>query len=574
MKNPLAGISPRNTQDASAAVEFVQQAQLAGKDWQRFKTLFKQNTTAANASLFVALLHKLETATANHSQSANSPTKATLNYLRRRAIRSLKHLAKADPEQYVIVVLSFLKLQKCLSPNHWISQHILKGQSRRVQQSRHGRGAWLPQNERANVTRREEPVPELWDNNVKLVEALLFVDGLDAQVYEFAVKVLLRNKRTLPVFPRHQLLCFYRSASPWLQYVASQQCVDAMEKGIHVDAWLMAHTWLYSTTAVQQRFSQYLARPQLVEGNKGGLLQRLQNVFTNEASKSGRLRDEFINFLAQLVFAQPASALANRRMRNGLRQLQKSCNSIQLTKVSRYLPNMLKSENIEMAELAFHFIARMDFNAVQQLMTRLEAVPASVAKMLYEMTARRFTGKVNNEKFINESIDSQDFYVAELGWYLLSQRNQQDKISTRFFYRHTYRGWRSAPFRHAVCSAIASELLLPGFNTHNYYWKNRPGVVVKIYQHGSPAMKALMEEQIHKCSSYQFYAYLNLLQSFDNRDALANAMYANTTFWKNQLPVVINLLTAQSRWIQSWGTRVLTGQLSNKAAISQLYGLL
>jgi len=220
MKNPFASISLRDTKDPNVLAQRIAQMPLAGKAWQQIKSFYKANEAAPKANVFVALLQKMDQAKYDPSLQ-NGVSEKTLAYMKRRVIRALKNLAKADQEKFVIVVLSFLKLQTSIAPHQWITNYLLYGNSKRIKQSRHGRGQYVTSENVGNLYRNEEQHTQIWDENIKLVEALLFKDGLDVRIYEFSVKVLLRNQKSLPVFPRNQILHFYKSGSPWLRWAAS-----------------------------------------------------------------------------------------------------------------------------------------------------------------------------------------------------------------------------------------------------------------------------------------------------------------------------------------------------------------
>lgn len=129
------------------------------------------------------------------------PSPRTLGYMKRRARRHLKALAKTAPERFVEMAYHVLKrAPEELSPTfQWVSLELLFGGSGRFLQQSHGRGRLNEKVARGLVRRHAEArASEAWASRPELAKALLTQKAAHWAVRELAVQALHAAKVPLP----------------------------------------------------------------------------------------------------------------------------------------------------------------------------------------------------------------------------------------------------------------------------------------------------------------------------------------------------------------------------------------
>jgi hypothetical protein len=166
----------------------------------------------------------------------NPPSNDTLRYMKRRARRHLRRLAREDPELYVRAACHALmtagRLQSELDPAHqWISIELLYGGSGRYAQASHGEGPCYARWHHRFLRRREELAPDAWDRRPGLVQRLLATPNLPWQTRDMALKMLRSQRVALPALPPAALASMLRSPSPLLVVTAARDAVRQMLSG-------------------------------------------------------------------------------------------------------------------------------------------------------------------------------------------------------------------------------------------------------------------------------------------------------------------------------------------------------
>ena len=203
------------------------------------------------------------------------PSADTMGYMKRRARRLLRGLAKTDPERYVEVACRMLlesgqhltgkRAERAVDPDrHWASMDVLFGGSGRFTQTRHGRGRYVERNKeerpRFRLRTREERAPEAWDRRPDLASALLTTASLPWQTYEAALKMLRAAKAPLPDIPEGALPGFLGSESPLLIRAATRRVADRLGAGRAVAPNLAADAYLLAGAARRRVIEAGIAR--------------------------------------------------------------------------------------------------------------------------------------------------------------------------------------------------------------------------------------------------------------------------------------------------------------------------
>ncbi|MCW3060568.1 MAG: hypothetical protein JWQ02_2389 [Capsulimonas sp.] len=194
---------------------------------------------------------------AHPSVIGQAPSSDTFAYMKRRARRLLRGLAKTDPAQYVLLAHKALSRTSASSDldlhRQWVTVDILFGQSDRYRQTRHGRGAYLPHKTQLRLRTREERAPEAWDQRPDLAADLFQNAALPWQVHEFAWKILRDTKTPIPPIADALLINMLTSQSPLLVRVAVRQAAAqigggrALAPAVAADAYLRAGVRLRRT---------------------------------------------------------------------------------------------------------------------------------------------------------------------------------------------------------------------------------------------------------------------------------------------------------------------------------------
>ena len=166
------------------------------------------------------------------------PRGATLGYLKRRVRRTLRGLAKTDPDGYVSLAAAVLAAARpgegaaLDTARQWVLADILYGGAGRFRQGRHGRGPLGEAHpERYRLRRREERTPEAWDRHPETVAALLQMPALPWPVHEAMLKIALARQSQTPSFSPESLAGFVLSPSPLLVHFAVRTFAAQMEQG-------------------------------------------------------------------------------------------------------------------------------------------------------------------------------------------------------------------------------------------------------------------------------------------------------------------------------------------------------
>jgi len=195
------------------------------------------------------------------------PSTATFSYMKRRARRFLRKLAKQDPDAYVEMAtacLAAMKVHKVRkgTPNldisdRWVLADILYGGSNRYVQTRHSRGALVSGGAHLRARRREERVPSAWDRHPELLKTLLSDDTLLWQTHEAVFKILQRQGEDLRDASDTLLARYLDSEAPLLIHYAARRVSDRLHRR-SVSVGIVAAAYLKSAPTVRREIERDL----------------------------------------------------------------------------------------------------------------------------------------------------------------------------------------------------------------------------------------------------------------------------------------------------------------------------
>lgn len=236
------------------------------------------------------------------------PEPATVGYMKRRARRLLRRVAEQEPGRFAPLAQRVLLeagqgRAEVDVDSQWVSMDLLYAGGDRFEQSRHGRGAYLPRRNRVSLRTREERAPDLWDQRPELLYALAAGAGLPWQTREMAMKALRARREPLPPLDEASLGACLASRSALLQAVAARQVTERILGGQVIEPALAAGAFFHasgrgrrllaavlerrgSISAWDRQFTQHLLLPVAEAASAGRVTPR---VVASAALFTGRL---------------------------------------------------------------------------------------------------------------------------------------------------------------------------------------------------------------------------------------------------------------------------------------------
>lgn len=165
----------------------------------------------------------------------DGPRIPTLQYMKRRARRILRHLNQTNSQLYLQLATRLLREHgnNTLNPAlNWAAMDVLFADSARWEQTQPGRGAYKKLAGKFVRTRREERAPQIWDAHLEQARALLTSNAVPTEANEMALKVLRAHGENITpgVLQRPQLLRFLESDAPLLQHLATRLLAQSSEQ--------------------------------------------------------------------------------------------------------------------------------------------------------------------------------------------------------------------------------------------------------------------------------------------------------------------------------------------------------
>ena len=173
------------------------------------------------------------------------PSAATLGYMKRRARRLLKTLAKSDPALFTEIaakVLSESGKKPTLDwATNWVLIDLLFGEGGRINQVSHGRGRMVEmQTVGLRLRRREERGKLAWDAYPERAAAVWTSPDASWQAREMVLKVLRVSTHSIPALSEPILRNCFAAPSPLLIAEAVRQVVVLAQRNASLPAELAA----------------------------------------------------------------------------------------------------------------------------------------------------------------------------------------------------------------------------------------------------------------------------------------------------------------------------------------------
>ncbi len=252
----------------AAVLQFAHAAPLTYGSWSHWKWLYKQAEEANDAALLAVMMARLDTAPLTNDASFSwldqSPRAVTVAYMKRRARRYLRAMARRDPKGYAGLAAYLLALSgrnrdeldiKC----QWVSLDTLYGGSHRYEQTAHGRGRYVLRRSHPSLVTVDELAPEAWTERPEHLTSLFQDIELPWQTLEWACALLLRRGLALPAADDRALARYLRAPSPLLVRTACALTIARVDAGAWPSATVVATAFYYATGSQRRRLTAHLA---------------------------------------------------------------------------------------------------------------------------------------------------------------------------------------------------------------------------------------------------------------------------------------------------------------------------
>ncbi|HAS45042.1 MAG TPA: hypothetical protein DCS93_31460 [Microscillaceae bacterium] len=462
----LENFPPNNEKDVFDIIQFIKKSPLAKDYWRILKSLYKKTETyflnlteeeiySVDKNQLLMLTHlifRLDQADVKHNTSP-FPTQATLRYMKRRARRCLRILAKTHPQFYFEIVAKLLTFQSGKTSlnknNQWVMMDVLFGNSRRAHQKSHGQGSYHFDPNAYHLHQQEEGQPQIWDTQLKFVQELLMKD-LPWEIYEFAIKTLNRHQATPTQLSEEVLEKFLNAPSNWLKRTATQLIYQTfLFQG--VKPALFAGMWFYSNATVRKK---------------------IEEVDANRPKRDADWYKEYGKQLYKFSFNELRNGNNSRRVVQALEQVQqKYSKEIQPDSILPIAPALFQSKHNALQELA---LSGADFAQPNEAIQWLEALGGDVAPNLYQRLAKKLMSKFKKKNIYTNEIEPYIYnvskYVSDFGWRL------SDKVSIWSMYNiwynlggyQDYRRAKREYFINAITSEAGAKAFIKYFTQNRY----------------------------------------------------------------------------------------------------------
>ncbi len=360
------------------------------------------------------------------------PTPETFEYMKRRARRLLRTLAKTDEARYVAVAAQTLAEYEALKSTqldpgaHWLTYDILFAGSKRFTQSSHGRGGYperfpvvvadgapsttsaTPPLPRLRRRTREERAPGAWDRNPQAARSLLGLAHLPWQIHEFAARVTLAAHLPMPVVPADALLSWLGSGSAVLTPLASRVVADRMTTGdAAINGALAAQAFVRAAPPVRARIKA-----------------ALDAYAARDSAANGSWVKEFAAGLAALISELSGAAsdgALGRRARHAADLLARRFpDTLTASDVTALAPSFLQTGRDDLRDLLVSVAGRAQIGDVLNWLQALNGTGENERARVVDALARAVGGLIFPPRDASLLVNHPLPFVRESAWRLLA----------------------------------------------------------------------------------------------------------------------------------------------------------
>ncbi len=497
----LSNFPPTTPKEIQTFTQYLQTAPIAEGHWQVLKGVYKKLEAEPIGEPLATLITRLD-ATKFTALGSKYPQAATLGYMKRRARRYLRQLGEKSPNLYAQICMKILEKQQGKTDldfhNQWVVIDIILGNSNRFEQTRNGRGKIAAIPNSRNIYRSEERFPAIWNEHLWFVEKLLQTDKLSAFIYEFAVKVLLRNKKAIPSLSLAQYKTFFQSNSTWLQSIAANEIFQRFENHLINDPELIAYTIFYSSKKQRQKLLKaFVSNASKTEDSLWKKV--MQSLSQKEKSRnfSEEWKQTFIQVLGGLIFKQVAQNNFSSRVKDSIEVLLEFKEYIPYQYLVDNAQVLLNNSNKKLQNLALLAAEKAPRTDIVKWLSAVEEEQTELIEKLYDIFAKKHK---KSEKlrynYFDKFIYNDKRTVFNFGWHLISKRGNTQSLTQHFWGRMYWRNWSYLPYRYMIQSPVAAKLLLKYAKDRLQWMMWYKGNCIKVIQEATPELSAHMLEKV------------------------------------------------------------------------------
>lgn len=588
----LENFPPQNGTQKSELLQYIHRASIAAHHWQIIKGVYKKAEQTMDVDILVALIAKLDKAKFADLKS-KYPKAATLGYMKRRARRFLRNLSSTNEVLYLQICSRLLNEQNHTLDfdNQWVIADIIAGYSKRYKQLRNGRGKIAKIENVPNIYRREERAANLWDKHPNILYPIFQnSNDLTAEVYEFALKVLLRNQSDIPVFTKKQKALFLKSDAVWLIQQAADQSYKGFEIGELKDAELLAYTYFYSPAnrraALLKSFAQLFAPETPIKAPLfQRLLQQLTNLVKTDSPVSNTWKRTFVEALSRLLFEQITKGNTSKRVDDATDLVLQLEADVPSHLVREYATTLLGTGKKAIVKLVIETAKKAKIKEIIQWLELFTIDQKDDVAQLEEIFFEKIMGKPNSDALLERKtlgkqsllttyVYHNSLIVSNFGWRLVANY-KKSKDFTRTFWSHNYYwGWRREAFIHAVQSDYGAQMLVTHC-TDRFRWVSyRTDTVIKIIEFGALVIKKAFTKLLIKNASpgtHSFFYWLPHIAKLEvERDMLVETIRKRLNLKSIDKGSLADVLVSHNNWVSDIAWDIFLHHAIHKKTVNYL----
>lgn len=568
---------PKDENASKEILNFIQSTQLKDEQWNLLKSLYKQLEIDTIPSLFVAMIYKLDKAR-KVDLSGAFPTWKTVTYLKRRAARYLRKLAIENETLYVRICKDLMLLQKkeIHFEVQWVMNQMLVGDSKRFEQKRNGRGEITQKIGLPNIVRSEEKFSEIWNKYPAVLELILKENGLAIEVYEFAIKVLLRNGCEIPVLNNAQFDQFFQSDSPFLHYSAAEQGFEKLRLGIPLSNNLKAKIYFFSDEKCRKFIINSIQNPIIKTKNPQSIFGKMMSVFAEKEVAQKSDLEFFVNELTSVTFQFLGKKyLISNRIEKSLNFLFKHKSLIQPKVLFENANSIFLSEKTEWEDLVLNTMPIYLLNSTLSWLVSFKNITNVQKDRIFLKLSERYQGwsspKLSNEaqhKFIYD----QNFLAADFGWFLICKNlSAASQVMDRVIWNLSWKGASEHAFQHLVKSRYATEILLTKASRQLSQTIFSDKNIVYVINNGHDLLRLHGQTFIKKNAESNFFGILVTISRLSKlRDKLLAEIEPNLNPKRFNAQNLFHCLHHSNNWVSENTWRIIEAKTPKKEVIQQV----
>lgn len=570
--------SLQTTQGRTSLLDFIRTAPLANADWAKMKRLYKMVEQKNDDELLLALMLRFDQMPFNERYNNKKPSNQTIAYIKRRVMRFLRNIAQDEAPRFRKLVIQFLlKQNEQLDFSYqWISWMILKGDSKRFEHSRHGRGKVIQQMDMAAVNRTEERFATLWNDQPQMVNELFDDHFISTTVLDFAVKVLHRNGLSIPTFSQKQAIKALNSNSPWLQVIAFRQAFAKLKAGAQLSSEMAAFL-IYIAKGKEQE--EILSFYQLNKTSQSTTEKPNESIFEkmkNFLGGSRALSDNKSSFPIGKVLGQLLKICVQRpetsRTEAAIALLFEWKDEIPVQDFQDCLETIVALNHPLLHRLFLHLSRKVAIANWETWLASTANQDEDFQLAIYNNIGKYSDRGALTKKQLYQMAESNHFVVANFAWYLMTdeQRFLFHEFTLKCYHQMPYCGWNYLPVRHLLQSSYGIDILTEKFPSWQQKLSYQYDFCIKVIEEGHPKVCAIARKVLITSVNNHFWWGYAFLKDFADRDEIVNDIFPRVRFNRYMFNQVLGRLIDKNEWVRDVVIRLLTTQKYDKDLCSLL----